>query len=418
MKKPSDTMIAVAKIGDLVTRTLDTGEILDQVVAITRNIMKVDACSIYLFNREENALFLKATIGLKGEAVGQVRIDSGEGITGRVAKGGRILSVADVAGDKRNKYFPITGEEQFRSLLSVPLRFQEELIGVINVQTRDPRTYTPHERRLLKTIAQQVSGSIRNARLYESVLVAKRELETTQEKLVQSEKMAALGRLALTLSHELRNPLAGLKGASQLLMRKTDERDDRRQYVTLIIDEVERLGRIVDDLLHFARPRELRYEPIDANRIIDDILLLHSQDLTHRSITVHKRLSKLPMIMADTDKFKQVVVNILLNSMDAMPDGGELIVSSGVVRNDPDTLDMAAFQFRDTGSGIPDDVMSHMFEPFYTTKPSGVGLGLSVCRAIIQEHAGRLLITTNQQPSVPQGTLVTFEIPINEAQKH
>ena len=247
--------------------------------------MKVDVCSIYLYEAGDNILVLEATVGLKGDAVGNVRINPGEGITGRAAKQGRTVSVFDVTQDKRNVYIPITGEEEFRSLVSVPLKFRDELIGVINVQTRKPRRFLHTERRVLKTIAHQVSGLIRNARLYESVLAGKDELERTQEKLVQSEKMAALGRLAATLSHELRNPLAGLKGATQLLLRKTEQSDERRQFVDLILEEVDRLGRIVDELLLFARPRELRIEHVQANRIIEDAILLISPDIASRNIS-------------------------------------------------------------------------------------------------------------------------------------
>ncbi|HDY89648.1 MAG TPA: GAF domain-containing protein [bacterium] len=318
----TNTMLALTKIGELVTMSLDTSEILKQVVAITAEIMKIDVCSIYLYDSSDSTLILEATIGLKDDAVGNVRIKLGEGITGRAAKQGRMVAVKDVFYDKRNIYIPITGEEEFHSILSVPLKFHDENIGVINVQTRQPRNFQKSERQLLKTIANQISGVIRNARLYESVLTGKKELEHAHERLIESEKMAALGRLSATLSHELRNPLAGLKGAAQLLLRKTKDTDERKQYVNLIIDEVERLGKIVDDLIHFAKPKALHFDYIDANEVIEDSLLLHSEDLSYKGILIRKRLSKLPLIMADKDKFKQVVVNIMLNSMDAMPDGG------------------------------------------------------------------------------------------------
>jgi len=411
MKQPTETLRAVSRIGDLVTRTLDTDNILRQVVAITADLMKVDVCSIYLCEADGDTLVLEATVGLKDDAVGRVRINPGEGITGRAAKQGRTVAASDVTLDKRNKYIPITGEENYRSLLSVPLKFQEETIGVINVQTVQPRQFEKNERRLLKTIAHQVSGLLGNARMYESVLAAKRELEETQEKLVQSEKMAALGRLAATLSHELRNPLAGLKGATQLLLKKTDEQDTRREYVQLILEEVGRLGRIVEDLLHFARPREYRYEDIDANRIIEDTLLINSQNLAARDIAVHYRLSKLPRLHADRDKFKQVIMNILLNAIDAMPDGGEFIVSSGIIRNEPSGAELATFQFRDTGVGIPGEVLDQVFEPFYTTKATGVGLGLAVCRAIMKEHGGSIQVASSENDD-PSGTVVTLEFPV------
>jgi len=416
INKPTDTLFAVAKIGELVTKPLDTSNVLIQIVTITADIMKVDVCSIYLHDRENDTLVLEATVGLKDDAIGRVRINSGEGITGRAAKQGRTVAVSDVTRDKRNKYIPITGEEDYRSLLSVPLKFMDEIIGVINVQTTKPRTFLKHERRLLNTIAHQVSGLIRNTRLYENVIATNHKLKVTQEKLDQSEKMAALGRLAATLSHELRNPLAGLKGATQLLMKKTPPSDERRQYINLILDEVGRLGRIVDDLLLFARPRALKYSTVDANRIIEDTLLLISTRLEYSEIKTHNRLSKLPFIRADDDKYTQVVVNILLNAVDAMPDGGDLFVSSSVVRGDPDGTGFAVFQFRDTGTGIDDEVLRHVFEPFYTTKASGVGLGLAVCKTIVEEHGGSISILSRSATD-DHGTLVTVEFPVSEPQK-
>ena len=405
-------MTALTRISELITKTLDISEILRKVAEITAEIMKVDVCSLYLYDSKENVLVLESTVGLNSDAIGNVRIHQGEGITGRAAKQCRIVAVNDVSRDKRNLYFPITGEEDYLSLLSVPLVFHDELIGVLNVQTKKPRVFQKHERRLLKNISLQISGAIRNARLYKSVVAAKLELEQTQELLVQSEKMAAMGRLAATLSHELRNPLAGLKGASQLLLRKTDEKDDRYSYVTLIIEEVNRLGRIVEDLLNFYKPRELRFETIDSNQIIEKSILMISNEITSKNISIHKRLSKLPQIWADPDKFKQVVLNILLNSIEAMPDGGELTVSSGVIR-DQNNRDISTFQFKDTGDGILEEVLAHIFEPFYTTKATGVGLGLPICKSIIEEHSGKIFISSNTGDS-SSGTTVTIELPIYE----
>jgi two-component system, NtrC family, sensor histidine kinase HydH len=414
MKRSQDILVAVARIGELAAAPLDTSEILGRIVTITAGIMKADVCSIYLIDHTDGALVLSATKGLSEDAVGAVRLHPGEGITGRSAKQERIIAVRDVTQDPRNKSFAITGEEPFRSLLSVPLRYHDELIGVMNVRTRKPRTFGSHERRLLKTIAHQVSGAIRNARLFEDVLAANRELELAHGKLVESEKMAALGRLAATLSHEVRNPLAGLKGASQLLLRKTSEGDERREYVNLILAEIGRLGRIVDDLLQFARPRVLRHEPIDLNHLLEDVLLLHSEDFANRGIIVRKRLSTLPAIMVDRDKLTQVVVNILLNARDAMPGGGQILITSGWVTTGAGRANAAVFQFRDTGSGIPEDVLSHVFEPFFTTRSTGVGLGLPTCKAIIEEHGGSISIHSSPSGEGVYRTLVTVELPFGE----
>jgi signal transduction histidine kinase len=418
MKQSPDIVMALAKIGELVTMTPDTSEILKQVVAITADIMKADVCSIYLYDDTGKALVLAATFGLNGDAVGNVRIYPGEGITGRAAKQGRLVAVGDVTLDRRNKYIPITGEDNLRSLLSIPLELHDEQIGVMNVQTCEVRAFSKEERHLLKTVAHQVSGIVRNARLYESVLSSKKELEKVNDRLIESEKMAALGRLSATLAHELRNPLSGLKGASQLLLRKTGIHDERRQYVNLIMEEVDRLGGIVEDLLHFAKPRALRYEYMNANDVIEDMLLLYSEEFSKCGISVRKRLSKLPNILADKDKFKQVIVNVIINAIEAMQEGGELFVSSSFTVSQNGRHEIAIFQFRDTGSGIPKDIIAHVIEPFYTTKPNGVGLGLAVCKTITEQHGGSISVISENESTdfAPSGTTITLKFPIMPAE--
>ena len=130
-------------------------------------------------------------------------------------------------------------------------------------------------------------------------------------------------------------------------------------------------------------------------------------------IAVRKRLSKLPFVSADRDKFKQVVVNILLNAIDAMPDGGELLVSSSATINEETGNEVATFQFKDTGGGISEDTIDKVFEPFYTTKPDGVGLGLAVCKSIIEQHGGAISIQNYHTSGDTSGTIMMIEFPIN-----
>ena len=137
------------------------------------------------------------------------------------------------------------------------------------------------------------------------------------------------------------------------------------------------------------------------------------ENLIQKGVTVRKRLSKLPLMKADRDKFKQIIVNIMLNAMDAMTNGGELLVSSSVTINENTGKEVATFQFKDTGNGIPDDILPNVFEPFFTTKPDGVGLGLAVCKSIIQQHGGSISVRSNKKSAEYAGTLIIFEIPIN-----
>lgn len=161
----------------------------------------------------------------------------------------------------------------------------------------------------------------------------------------------------------------------------------------------------------------MRLEDVDINKLIQDALLLHSEDLHVRNIVIRKRLSKLPNIRADHDKMKQVVINLILNARDAMPEGGELLVSSGVITNEPKGSDRVTLQFKDNGCGIPEDVLPHIFEPFFTTRADGVGLGLAVCKTIIEEHKGRISITSYHEKDDINGSVVTVEIPGLDKQK-
>jgi signal transduction histidine kinase len=147
---------------------------------------------------------------------------------------------------------------------------------------------------------------------------------------------------------------------------------------------------------------------------VEDVLLLHSEDFAARGITIRKRLSKLPPIMVDRDKITQVVVNIILNARDAMPEGGQFLITSGWVTSEPGRRDSVIFQFRDTGSGIPEDVLAHVFEPFFTTKPTGVGLGLPTCKAIVEEHGGSVSIHSSDGGESAYRTVVTVELPVTE----
>jgi len=211
------------------------------------------------------------------------------------------------------------------------------------------------------------------------------ELKRSRDKLVQSEKLAAVGQLAAGIAHEIRNPLTSIKMIVQLLKRRSQEHETRQESLQAVLDEINRLEIVINGLLDFARPMELALKPANVTDIVSDVLKLMEADLRHRKIELVKCMGKtLPEVMLDADRMKQVFMNVILNSMQAMPEGGKLTVSSSY---DQESRKVQV-GISDTGIGMSPDVLAHAFEPFFSTKSGGTGLGLANVKKITEQHGG------------------------------
>ncbi|MCR4406484.1 MAG: response regulator [Anaerolineae bacterium] len=233
------------------------------------------------------------------------------------------------------------------------------------------------------------------------------ELEQSQAQLIQVEKLAAMGRLAASIAHELNNPLQAIQNCLHLVLKRPLPEPKRRQYLEMAQEEVERLIRIVQGMLEFYRPSKGQRAPIDTNTIVENVLTLAAKQLQHGQVTVHQRLApNLPPLEAVSDQLKQVFLNIVINAVEAMPDGGDLYVDTGLT---PDGR-WITVSFTDTGIGLSPEEQANIFEPFYTTKTKGTGLGLSVSYGIIERHGGS--IEVHSQPG--QGSRFTVKLPVSQ----
>ena len=240
-----------------------------------------------------------------------------------------------------------------------------------------------------------------------------RELKEAQDHLLRSEKLSSLGKMAAGIAHEINNPLTSILINSHLIGEKLTDEEKRRfdENLRLIIDETTRSSAIVNGLLEFSRQTPPEKKPADLNEVIGEtLLLLRSQVLAH-NVEVDRDLGKdLPQITIDENKIKQVFTNIILNAIDAMPDGGTLFISS---RFSPEKQCVEA-GFRDTGCGIRAEDLGKIFDPFFSTKGTkGTGLGLSVSYGIIEQHSGDIDV----QSEVGKGTTVTICLPMSESKK-
>jgi signal transduction histidine kinase len=233
------------------------------------------------------------------------------------------------------------------------------------------------------------------------------ELEKAQEKLVRKEKLAVLGQLAGGVGHELRNPLGAIKNAAYFLNMALEEPEPEVKETLEILDkEVAASECIISSLLDFARPKPLTQRKVNINDIVQGVL---SRNNIPENVMVVTQLDEaLPTILADADQLSQVFANIILNAIQAMPEGGQLAIKT-------ESLNpwWMAVSFIDTGVGIPEENLKKVLEPLFTTKAKGIGLGLALSKTLVERHRG----TIEVQSEVGKGSTFTVSLPIGEGER-
>ncbi|MDP2971708.1 MAG: ATP-binding protein [Deltaproteobacteria bacterium] len=246
--------------------------------------------------------------------------------------------------------------------------------------------------------------------MIEKLNLAKKEAEQYHQELVQrADRMATIGELASGIAHEIRNPLAGIHGAIQIIVENLPQEDDRRQVMDEIQKQIHRLERLVKDLLNYAKPAHPQYLPTDMNELVTKVL---SFFLSRQGISVGIKIEKklfdpIPTIMVDPNSMEQVFLNIVLNAQKAMPKGGTLTVSTRYLSQHNEGQGEVQIIFEDTGIGIRKENLPKIFDPFFSTRSDGTGLGLSITRNIIEQHGGRIEV----ESQVNVGTKFTITLP-------
>lgn len=230
-----------------------------------------------------------------------------------------------------------------------------------------------------------------------------------QTQVIQSEKMAALGRMAASLAHEINNPLQAIKSGFRLLSKPSLPEEKRTQFLDVASSEVDRLLSVVDRMLDFHRPASDIPQPTDINSLIDQVLKLSQKTLQYNQTSVITHLNQdIPPCQVIAGQFKQVFLNLILNAIQAMPEGGNLYIETKITNSDLNII------FTDTGEGIASDKLDKVFDPCFTTKEKGNGLGLAVSYGIIEQHGGRIHVASQ----VGEGSVFTIVIPLGESGKN
>lgn len=241
-----------------------------------------------------------------------------------------------------------------------------------------------------------------------------RELE---EAVRKADRLSALGTLAAGLAHEIKNPLGGIRGAAQLLEMELAADDELRECTQVVLKEVQRVNRIVEELLDLSAPRALDLKGVNLHKILAHIVFLQQQAVEGRKIAFHRNLDpSLPPVHGDEGRLTQLFLNLIKNGVEAAGDGGSVEISSRIVseyslsQKGERRSRMVAIEVADSGAGIAPDVMERLFTPFYTTKERGTGLGLAISQKIVAEHNG--MIRVESPPG--RGALFTVLLPLSQ----
>jgi two-component system nitrogen regulation sensor histidine kinase GlnL len=231
----------------------------------------------------------------------------------------------------------------------------------------------------------------------------------------QADRLSSLGALAAGLAHEIKNPLGGIKGAAQLLELEFPESEELREYIRVMLKEVQRVNVIVEELLALASPGRPKLAQVNLHRVLSDIVLLQKQVAGAKGVAINQNFDpSIPPILGDESLLTQLFLNLIKNATEAAPEGGAVKVTSRVLSDYIMTpkgerrARMIAIEVADNGPGIPAEVQEHLFTPFFTTKSKGTGLGLAICQKIVSEHRGMIKVDS----SATCGTVFTVMIPL------
>jgi PAS domain S-box-containing protein len=392
-------------------QSFDLDEILQLIMLQMVELFSTDTAAVYLFDEETSTLAKKSSYGHRTEwAVDSESIALPPEFIASVK-----ANHAEIIDQEHLPQLPQVLQravelEGLRSWLWVVLWRKEKILGVLATSSRTAREFSRSEQGVMIAVGRQLATTIEKVQLYNETRKAYEDLRRTQEQLLQSEKMSAVGQLISGVAHELNNPLTAILGYTQLLESETLE-PRVEEFIQKLRKQAQRTQKIVQNLLSFARQHKPKRVHVDLRSVVEDTIALRDYDLKVNNIEVVRDFEAvLPSVVADPHQLEQVYLNIINNAADAMMDsgrGGRLRISIAADNGSVVT------SFHDSGPGIYDP--KHVFDPFYTTKGvgKGTGLGLSICYGIVKEHGGE--ISAQNHPE--GGALLQVRLPVAVGEK-
>ncbi len=382
--------------------SLTVNGVVEATVAQSRLLTGADVAAILLYRREGQPSVFRAVGEESAPAGAFVHMIRSSAPTRRVLL--KTQSPVPPAVLMSDSPSAPGGVAQFASVCAAPIPGRRGHVGLVAVAHRHESGLNPVHYEALTAFLERAALALQNARLYEQLQAQVEELRSLHSQIVRAERLAALGELAAKVAHELNNPLTSIHLYSSLLLEEVADPAEQRRLAAIMLEQTERAKQVVRDILDYSRPTVPKLELASLNVTVESGLRLvrHVAHAAHVSI-IEDYAGSLPPVRVDLGQMAQICTNLALNAIQAMANGGTLIISTGM---QDDSLYVS---FKDNGSGIPPEHLARVFEPFFTTKPAGqgTGLGLAVCRSLAMQQHGRLTV----ESEVGKGSTFTLWLP-------
>jgi signal transduction histidine kinase/CRP-like cAMP-binding protein len=369
-----DQLHLLVEASKTVNSSLNLDRLLELILEFATRSIAADRGTVYLLDERTQELWSKVT---QGANMVEIRMPVGKGLAGYVAKTGETVNIHDAYKDPRfNPEIDRRSGYRTHTVLCMPMRDREgTIVGVFQFLNRKGGTFTPEDESFIAAFSIHAAMAVHNARL--------------AHQYMENERLAAVGRMAGTVIHDIKNPMNTLRLYAQVIKSKTEGQEPAR-LAEQIMRQVDRFVHMTQDILDFSRGvSELQLAPVNMTELMTDVLRFIDLDLRKRNIALTQNLAYAGPASLDMEKMVRVFVNLAGNAADAMGEGGTLHVSTELADG------MVRIAFTDTGTGMTEDVRARIFEPFFTHgKKHGTGLGLSIVRKIVEDHHGTITVAS------------------------
>jgi len=373
------------------------------VVRRAAQVLKAKGAFIQTLNLETNKIDLAVSYGLSEKFLTKRPVYS-ENLIKDLYRQNHVRIIKDILHDPHIQDPKEKWEEGIRMVVDSPLIFQDRIVGIIRIFFGEERTLSEEEFNFLIFTSRQGACAIEKTRLIHG------QRERYEQLALRTEKLSALGRMAAGIAHEINNPLTGILLYGSNLTKKTSDESAIKEGLSIIVREAKRCKGIVQNLLEFSRDKTPERSLASVNEIIEKTLDILENEIHLHHVSVKNYLSReMPDILLDVNLIQQVFVNLLVNALEAIQENGSITIHT---RMSPDQT-YEIVEISDTGCGISQEHMSKIFDPFFSTKSNGTGLGLAVSYGIIQKHEGDIQVSS--RPG--QGTRFTIQIPVVQESK-
>jgi len=373
----------------IINSTLNLDKLLGVILEAATLSLEADRGTLYLVDDLKQELWSKVA---QGNDMVEIRLPVGKGIAGHVAKMGETINIPDAYSDPRfNPEVDKRTGYRTRNMLCMPMKNKDgKIIGVFQLLNKKNAAFEKSDEQYIDALSSHASVAIENARL--------------AQEMVQSERLSAVGRMASTIIHDIKNPMGTLRVYAQVMKKKSGN-EEAAKLADEMIHQVDRFVNMAQEILDFSKGQSsMNIQELDFAEVMNGVLDFIQKDLEKNKVELVRKTSFAGKVNMDQDKIVRVFYNIASNARDAMPQGGSLTVITEKQN------DFVKIDFKDSGTGMPEEVKKRIFEPFMTFgKKHGTGLGMSIVKKVIDDHKGRIDI----ESEMGKGTTIHVYLPLS-----